>query len=729
MAQFDSAWQTNWQNCQQAHHIVRDQDNNILVIGNDKKGDKQNVVLAILDKSGKFLTNTIVKTDDAYPEARAIVSTKNDDLFIVGSSRKASKGRRYSWLAKINPEGQVFWEKKYPSERDNAFTFIVEDTRRGGFYLGGTNGVNFWVLKVNEFGEEIKGQKTWSLSAGENGDKLMISSLLLSPDGKHLFAIGSKKTKANHTEGVLCRWDTEGDYSDWEKTYPNTQLHAAAFDTQKEALILTGSTWNAQTGDDMLVLLAGANDGTVRKRQTIPLDGSDYVTTLLPRSDGYYLVGNSTSQERGQRFEDICLIAIDASGNPEWTKPLYYGSANADKTIDGTVLQDNSLVILGQTGQNNWIARFNTTEKINQKPSAEIEAIWDTPQYNPLNKGILISDTNAVKVRVKVLSPFKLDASHFKIMLEDKSVRIAPLTQPKVYRDSVYTYYETTVFLEEGENRFNVQISYSNSFFKTSTLTIQYDPRPNLYIVALGIKTDLHYTEKDATDFASFFQNTPNELFKKTVILLKNDSISTTDIAIASTFKHLEADLGKIRSKDVLIVFASSHGQTDSVEGKKVYYIQASNTSFDWSEKRPLDFNKCIVDPLKNLDCKKILLIDACESGAIGEKGSKTTNKQPIINLLKEKSGLWCMTSSIGTSYEDSKWENGAFSEAILQAFKTPKADTDKDGFLSFDELFGYVSYYMPQIVAKEKDNKEQKPSKMSSDNRLGNFPIFKIIK
>lgn len=728
MAQFDSAWQTNWQNCQQAHHIVRDQDNNILVIGNDKKGDKQNVVLAILDKSGNFLTNTIVKTDDAYPEARAIVSTQNDDLFIVGSSRQASKGRRYSWLAKINPEGQVFWEKKYPSDRDNAFIFIVEDTRRGGFYLGGTDGVDFWVLKVNEFGEEIKGQKTWHLSAGENGDKLLISSLLLSPDGKHLFAISSKKTKSNHTVGVLCRWDTEGDYSDWEKTYSNTQFNAAAFDTQKEALILTGSTWNAQTGDDMLVLLADANDGTVRKRQTIPLDGSDYVTTLLPCSGGYYLVGNSTSQERGQRFEDICLMAIDANGNPEWNKPLYYGGSNADKTIDGTVLQDNSLAILGQTGQNNWIARFNTTEKINQKPTTELEAIWDTPQYNLLNKGVIITDTNALKIRVKVRSPFKLDAHHFKIMMEDRSIRIAPLTQPKVYCDSVYTYYETTVFLQEGENRFNAQISGSHTVFQTKTLTIRYDSRPNLYIVALGIKVpDLRYTEKDATDLASSLQNVRNELFKNTVVLLKNDSTSTTDTAILSIFKHLEADLGKIRQKDILIVFVSSHGQADTSKG--LYYIQASNTPLDWDENHYIDFNEHIHKHLKNINCKIIFLIDACESGVVGSKGKANTILPPGIILRGVKTGWWYMASSSGTSYEDNKWQNGAFTEAILQAFKTPKADTDKDGFLSFDELFEYASVYVPQIVDQQKEHKEQKPCKTSSDNRSGNFPIFKIIK
>ena len=58
------------------------------------------------------------------------------------------------------------------------------------------------------------------------------------------------------------------------------------------------------------------------------------------------------------------------------------------------------------------------------------------------------------------------------------------------------------------------------------------------------------------------------------------------------------------------------------------------------------------------------------------------------------------LTSSAGSevSREDPKWQNGAFTEAFLEALGRV-ADTNKNGVVSVNELTGYLTRRVPQLT------------------------------
>ena len=72
---------------------------------------------------------------------------------------------------------------------------------------------------------------------------------------------------------------------------------------------------------------------------------------------------------------------------------------------------------------------------------------------------------------------------------------------------------------------------------------------------------------------------------------------------------------------------------------------------------------------LDKIKCHKLVFIDACHSGAA--KGSKgTIDAESLLKLSRAAVGTTTITScrSDEQSYEDNDWENGAFTEALMEA-------------------------------------------------------------
>jgi uncharacterized caspase-like protein len=198
---------------------------------------------------------------------------------------------------------------------------------------------------------------------------------------------------------------------------------------------------------------------------------------------------------------------------------------------------------------------------------------------------------------------------------------------------------------------------------------------------------------------------------------------------------------GAVKSEDLVIVFISSHGKSD--KKSSFFKIAASNLDETFIGTTCLDFKEDVLDVLKTLTCKKLILLDACQSGAVDtdgrpENGSKSMEADigsAIQRFLEAESDLVCITSSNRNekSWEDPKWQNGAFTEALIEGLtnktvtiggKSQKADKDNDGFVELQELFDFISLRIPEMV-KETLQKPQTPQLKDAHNI--NFPIFYI--
>jgi len=154
-----------------------------------------------------------------------------------------------------------------------------------------------------------------------------------------------------------------------------------------------------------------------------------------------------------------------------------------------------------------------------------------------------------------------------------------------------------------------------------------------------------------------------------------------------------------------------------------------------------IDFQNDVLAILDEVNCKKLILIDACQSGAINQlpEGAKGTPSfgsinEAIIRIANAKAGYRHIVSSAADefSYEDPRWENGAFTEAILEALANQttsinkdkkQADQNKDHLLTVTELYEFIAERVPYLVQKEK--KEAQHPYMTQAHREADFPLF----
>ena len=174
-----------------------------------------------------------------------------------------------------------------------------------------------------------------------------------------------------------------------------------------------------------------------------------------------------------------------------------------------------------------------------------------------------------------------------------------------------------------------------------------------------------------------------------------------TKTEILKTLRKLQyrAEDQQIDQKDLLVLFISSHGLSTSSGS---FRIAASDYDNPFLEETTLDFEADIISYLEALPCDKLFFIDACHSGAGGAAAmldqisgapvSAWASRQQEVNMV-----LSCREEEY--SYEDERWQNGAFTAAIVQTLRQFSEAPDNDGTMTLQALFNVLSQRVPQLV------------------------------
>jgi uncharacterized caspase-like protein len=108
-----------------------------------------------------------------------------------------------------------------------------------------------------------------------------------------------------------------------------------------------------------------------------------------------------------------------------------------------------------------------------------------------------------------------------------------------------------------------------------------------------------------------------------------------------------------------------------------------------------------------------VFIADSCYSGASGGRtidvsGIRATISDAFLDRVASGKGRVIITASGANevSAEDDHFKQGVFTYFLLEGLKG-KADTDKDGTITVDEVYRYVSEAVPRAT-----NQEQHPVK-----------------
>jgi len=288
---------------------------------------------------------------------------------------------------------------------------------------------------------------------------------------------------------------------------------------------------------------------------------------------------------------------------------------------------------------------------------------------------------------------------------------------------------------------------------RTDSIVFMYNPKkPNLHLLVIGVpQEDLKYTVKDARDFAKtmisqrgvgFF----SEVFVDTLTTVEKTSVKE----IKKAFQRLEGRRDNIKPEDYIVVFMSSHGVER--QSDKTFGFVASDYEADYKDITTVNYKEDVVKVLNRIECKKIIFIDACHSGSGKQTDGAKADPGEYERLQKRMDEANNITTGAVTfsscrasesSWEDRSWQNGAFTEAILEAFTSLVADTGDgvsapanpgdsyagDQFIAVGELEVFLKKRVPQLVTAKDPGITQNPQCEIKAPMRPEATIFQILK
>jgi len=270
------------------------------------------------------------------------------------------------------------------------------------------------------------------------------------------------------------------------------------------------------------------------------------------------------------------------------------------------------------------------------------------------------------------------------------------------------------VTLAKGVNRLKIRAVDTDGLITEKTVTVQYIERlKNIWAVVIGIDNypnirQLKYAVNDARMFYDHLVNR-NRIPPENVVLLLNQDATLTKIRSV-----LGTDLkNKSGKDDMVVIYFAGHGATER---------DTQSPDGDGLEKYLLPFDADLKDlyatalPMEELSRifnriwaeRLVFIADACYSGASGGRtiemnGMRASISEAFIDRIAGGKGRVIMTASGANevSAEKDELQHGVFTYFLIEGLKG-KADADRDGMVTVDEAYNYVSQHVPAATSQE---------------------------
>lgn len=692
--------------------------------------------------------------------ANALVQTDDGGYLLIGATKSQRSGARHTdaLLVQTMPGGDLLWEKPMGDKSDDVFTTarILHD---GTYAVAGTtNGNTGWMLRLSDpyarnlladsretptvhtsdpvlrtaDGTLMPGQTAWmSVQISNNADtdlpdlRVAVDNRMGGTDLRFWAANYSGKLRKGETAEIRIPVRAEASAPDGQqqlalmvssgtKSLKSLEKTITLRRPKSAALVLAGHTFDANASSDKVTLnvtIENIGDSTSRPAELVfacPAGVSPATSTTLP-------LGVITAHSR----REVQLVFVKTQQFSA-SQPARFGC----------------LVKAGGREHVRKTLEWQPGGKASMVASGPL-LIWQDPAPHETGSTKVTSKEDHIKLKMTVVSPKPVTTKNIKIRvngveMDGSKFNEENLTEgPKEDAKFIFTY-RNRLPLAQGHNRVQVVVDGTLS----DELDIEFLPeRANLHVVAIGPRhEDLQYTAKDAADFAKAFagQGGPGKLFEQVFVKTLVAPEQTDDKGIKQAMFDLayQWNDGQIKPNDVLVLFISSHGKI--VENRFKILQTGYNPKYD---RLTVDFKTDVLETLSPLNCKKLVFLDACHSG--GAKEGFGGVSKAVIELAQTQPGVSTLTSCGSTekSYEDKIWENGAFTEALLEAFGNTactdaagqfRSDTDGDNILRLGELYDFLRRRVPSMVKTAVPNAPTTQTPFMPESELDKgLPVF----
>lgn len=290
-----------------------------------------------------------------YDASDSIQQTSDGGFIVAGQTLSndgvatGNHGEYDAWIVKLDPDGNIQWQKCLGGSRSDIARFIRQ-TVDGGYIMAGITGsddgdvigqhghfgaLDAWVVKLNSIGE-IQWQRCLG---GDNDDYAL--GIQQTSDGGYIMA-GSTGSNdgdvAGHHGGLdigafdgwVVKLSPIGEIQ-WQRCLggSNDDYAGSIQQTSDGGYVMAGMT-NSYDGDVSGMGNRGAGDawivrlrsnGNILWQRTLGGSDNDYAMSVLERRDGGFIFAGSTKSKDGDvsgnhgDLDDAWVVTLDSNGN------------------------------------------------------------------------------------------------------------------------------------------------------------------------------------------------------------------------------------------------------------------------------------------------------------------------------------------------------------------------------------------------------------------------------
>lgn len=308
-----------------------------------------------------------------------ISQTYDGGYILVGHSNSndghvsMNNGEDDFWIVRLDEFGEIIWQKSYGGSHSE-WPFAVKQSSDGSFVIAGWSDSNdgdvsgnhglrdYWILKLDPLGNLI-----WEKSLGGSGQDIA-RSIDVTFDGGYIIAGYTYSEDGDVTDQVgssdywIVKLDVDGNIS-WEKSLgsPGFDNAFSIEQTMDFGYIVAGCSngvggnvsGNKGSSDYWVVKLDVSGD--IIWEKNLGGTGTDMAQSISQTNDGGYIVGGLSYSDDGDvsgnhGSSDYWIVKLNSNGSIEWE--LNVGGSELESARSVVQSPDGTFTLAGNTRSN-----------------------------------------------------------------------------------------------------------------------------------------------------------------------------------------------------------------------------------------------------------------------------------------------------------------------------------------------------------------------------------------
>ncbi|MBN1148889.1 MAG: hypothetical protein JXA78_16635 [Anaerolineales bacterium] len=329
------------------HSVRQTSDGGYIAAGKTESygAGSSDAVLIKYDHAGR-LTWARTAGGDSLDRAYSVEQTSDGGYIVTGITTSCCFGGSDIFLLKYEGDGTLSWAK-ISGGSDNDRANSVKQTSDGGYIVAGdtdsygADGFNVLLIKY-----AADGTRSWARTAGGGGDD-HANEVKQTIDGGFIVAGETSSWGAGDKDVLLLKYAEGGAFS-WAKTAGGTSLDRALSVEQAMdgGYIVAGCTWSFGAGNADVLLLKFAGDGALNWTRTTGGSNLDSAHSVGKTLDGgFILAGHTWSYSAGD--DEVLLLKVAGDGTLSWAMTAGGSGDDRANTVEQTT--GGGYIIAGYT--------------------------------------------------------------------------------------------------------------------------------------------------------------------------------------------------------------------------------------------------------------------------------------------------------------------------------------------------------------------------------------------